>query len=158
MKYSMNTPTQLPDEDMTRLAREFKRVWHSIVRGADPHGGGSDRLAPQQLWVLAALSKGALRMGDLADSAQTSQASLTGIVDRLQERGLVERVRSLEDRRVVEVAMTESGHEEMHRARQSMMTRFTEMLAPLSAGERAELLRLVSLIATAEGDSENPCT
>lgn len=154
----MSCSAGFPDEDMVKLAGEFKRVWHAIVRGPDPHGGSHDRLAPQQLWVLASLSKGPLRMSDLASRAQTSQASLTGIVDRLEERGLVGRVRSAEDRRVVEVAMSDTGREEMHRAHEAMLTRFTELLAPLSAAERAELLRLISLVATPEGDTENTCT
>ena len=154
----MSHSAGFPDEDLTRLAGEFKRVWHAIVRGPDPHGGCQDRLAPQQLWVLASLSKGPLRMSDLATRAQTSQASLTGIVDRLEERGLVDRVRSAQDRRVVEVAMSDKGREEMHRAHEAMLARFTELLAPLSAAERAELLRLISLVATPEGDTENTCT
>lgn len=155
----MSRTAGFPDEDVARLAGEFKRVWHAIVRGHDPQAGCChDRLAPQQLWVLASLAKGPLRMSDLASRAQTSQASLTGIVDRLEERGLVGRVRSAEDRRVVEVAMTDTGRQEMHRAHEAMLARFTELLAPLNAAERAELLRLISLVATPEGDTENTCT
>ena len=48
-------------------------------------------------------------MGTLADSLDVSQASATGIVDRMEQRGLIERHRDDEDRRVVRVALTEDG-------------------------------------------------
>ena len=52
---------------------------------------------------------GAMPMGTLADALDVSQASVTGIVDRMEQRGLVERQRGGEDRRVVRVAMTDEG-------------------------------------------------
>jgi DNA-binding MarR family transcriptional regulator len=48
-------------------------------------------------------------MGALADALDVSQASVTGIVDRMEQRGLVERQRDDEDRRVVRVATTDEG-------------------------------------------------
>lgn len=52
---------------------------------------------------------GPLPMGALAESMDVSQASVTGIVDRMEQRGLVERVRDDDDRRVVRVALTDEG-------------------------------------------------
>jgi DNA-binding MarR family transcriptional regulator len=49
-------------------------------------------------------------MGTLADATQQSGGTLTGIVDRLIDDGLVERVRSVNDRRVIEVTLTAEGH------------------------------------------------
>jgi DNA-binding MarR family transcriptional regulator len=62
------------------------------------------------LQVLTALeSDGPLPMRRLAEAMDVSQASATGIVDRMEDRGLVERLRDDEDRRVVRVALTETG-------------------------------------------------
>ncbi|MEO5964297.1 MAG: MarR family transcriptional regulator [Candidatus Limnocylindrales bacterium] len=52
---------------------------------------------------------GPVAMRSLAESLDVSQASATGIVDRMEQRGLVERRRDDEDRRVVRVALTELG-------------------------------------------------
>jgi DNA-binding MarR family transcriptional regulator len=52
---------------------------------------------------------GPLPMGQLAEALDVSQASATGIVDRMEQRGLITRQRDAEDRRVTRVALTEEG-------------------------------------------------
>jgi hypothetical protein len=48
-------------------------------------------------------------MGRLAEILDASMSSATGIIDRMEERGLVERVRVPDDRRVVLVRPTQTG-------------------------------------------------
>src|ERR1700675_1178595 len=52
---------------------------------------------------------GALSMGRLAEALDVSVASVTGIVSRMEQRGLVERRHGEDDRRVVVVHLTEAG-------------------------------------------------
>jgi DNA-binding MarR family transcriptional regulator len=51
----------------------------------------------------------AMPMGRLAEILDASMSSATGIIDRMEERGLVERVRVPNDRRVVLVRPTQAG-------------------------------------------------
>jgi len=51
----------------------------------------------------------AMPMGHIAEILDTSMSSATGIIDRMEERGLVERVRVSADRRVVMVRPTQAG-------------------------------------------------
>ncbi len=51
----------------------------------------------------------AMSMGHLAEILDASMSSATGIIDRMEERGLVERVRVPDDRRVVMVRPTQTG-------------------------------------------------
>ena len=51
----------------------------------------------------------AMPMGHVAEILDTSMSSATGIIDRMEERGLVERVRVSDDRRVVMVRPTKTG-------------------------------------------------
>jgi DNA-binding MarR family transcriptional regulator len=51
----------------------------------------------------------AMPMGHLAEILGASMSSATGIIDRMEERGLVERVRVPDDRRVVLVRPTQAG-------------------------------------------------
>ena len=129
----------VPADELAAMALELRALRHAIVRGSEcsPH---HDR---QQFWVLGALESGSRRMRDLAERTQTSQASLTGIVDRLEERGLVERVRSVEDRRVVAVSLTEAGTAELRQARAGFVLRLEGVVEPLSAEERATFLGLL---------------
>ncbi len=83
--------------------------------------------------VLAALDDvGPIPMGRLADVLDVSVASATGIVDRMEKRGLVERMRSEEDRRVVLVRATDAGlgvFDEMARRRREGLTGLLDALS-----------------------------
>ncbi len=58
---------------------------------------------------LHALADGPLTAGQLARSAELNPASVTAMLDHLEEAGIVERTRSTTDRRVCNVALTDSG-------------------------------------------------
>lgn len=98
---------------------------------------------PQMVTLLAIHDSGMCRMGDLADSTMQSGGTLTGIVDRLIADGLVERVRSANDRRVIEVALTATGRarvEEVIAARQNDMERILSMFSDRQAEQLEQLL------------------
>jgi DNA-binding MarR family transcriptional regulator len=152
----MSASPDYPPEELAELAHEMRHLWHAVVRGVS-QPEGLEGLQRQQFWVLGALAHGPRRMSDLAECAGTSQASLTGIVDRLEERELVERVRTAEDRRVVEVALTTRGREQMDRSNAAMLGRIAEVVEPLSTAERRQFLALLRKITSGPGDA-NTCT
>jgi DNA-binding MarR family transcriptional regulator len=80
-------------------------------------------------------SNGPLPMSRLADLLDVSVASATGIIDRMEKRGVVERQHSEEDRRVVEIHLTKRG-----------IAVFTAM----DAERRTRLKKLVSLMSEEE--------
>jgi DNA-binding MarR family transcriptional regulator len=103
--------------------------------------------------------EGPLSMSKLAESLDVSVASTTGIVDRMEQRGLVERRHAVADRRVVVVHPAAGGakvfqdideHRRMGLAR--LLTRLTDAeLSGLLAGHRA--LRSARAAALAERDA-----
>ncbi len=99
--------------------------------------------------------EGPCRMGPLADATLRSAASMTGIVDRLLERGLVTRERHPGDRRSVLVQLTGQGRallEEVREARQQAVRRLLESLPD---AERRHLRKIIGmLIAVLEEDRE----
>ena len=137
---SHETDAETPEE-LYALATELKALWHRILHGLERPDDPA--LQRQQYWVLMALSSGPRRMSDLAECAQTSQASLTGIVDRLEEQGFVARSRSAEDRRVVDVAVTKQGRVVLKQSMDALASSIGRLVEPLDAGERSEFLRLV---------------
>jgi len=69
-----------------------------------------DLMPPQQM-TLGLLLDAPRPMGDLAQQMHCDSSNITGIVDRLTERGLVERLSAEGDRRVKLVALTGPGRE-----------------------------------------------
>ncbi len=69
------------------------------------------------LHVLSILEgHGAMSMGHLAEILDVSLSNASGLIDRLEDRGLVERVRVPDDRRVVLVRVTADGRAAIARA------------------------------------------
>jgi DNA-binding MarR family transcriptional regulator len=70
------------------------------------------QISSTQLHVLYMLgTNGAMPMSRLADQLDVSLPNVTGLIERMFERGYVERVRPDDDRRVVEVRITGAGCE-----------------------------------------------
>jgi DNA-binding MarR family transcriptional regulator len=94
---------ELLDELASAQPGKFMR---HLRKGA---GGAFSLVHLQVLFTLD--SEGPLPMSRLADAMDVSQASATGIVDRMEQRGLVERLRDDADRRVVRVALAAGGRQ-----------------------------------------------
>jgi DNA-binding MarR family transcriptional regulator len=101
----------------------------------------SGPLSLVHLHVLAVLDEeGSVPMRALAESLDVSQASATGIVDRMEQRGLVERRRNDEDRRVIRVASTTAGRELLAGIAAQRRGHFATILDELTDDELAALL------------------
>ncbi len=71
-------------------------------------------LTGPQLWAIKVISEFApIKLSDLARKMYLHPATIVGIIDRLEARGLVERTRSTKDRRVVDLALTSLGSEKV---------------------------------------------
>jgi DNA-binding MarR family transcriptional regulator len=86
-------------------------------------------------------------MNELARSMGFDASHITLIVDRLEERGLVERRPDDHDRRVKRIAITVQGAV----VREEIRTRLFETLPPLSQLTGAQRLQLRDLLAMAVG-------
>ena len=75
--------------------------------------------------------EGPLSMSKLAEALDVSVASATGIVDRMEERGLVERVRVPDDRRVVLVRIGERGRQALEETEAVKQDRLQAILGHL---------------------------
>jgi DNA-binding MarR family transcriptional regulator len=94
-------------------------LWTDLLRvTSSVHGRLADSLAvdldllPEEvdlLMKLEAAPEQRLRMVDVSSSLQLSKSGVTRLVDRLAERGLVERAPCPKDRRVVYAGLTEQG-------------------------------------------------
>ncbi len=85
------------------------------------------------LWLLQ--HHGDLPMSRLADLMDVSLSNATGIVDRMAERGLVERVRVPDDRRVVLVRLAGGGTQALDEIEAIKQDRLGSILAHLDDGE-----------------------
>src|SRR5204863_10164502 len=101
---------------MNRADQDACRAWQLLMkfffaqRGHLPASGADFDLSPVQCHVLHLIEPGRpLPMSRLADTLSCDASNVTGLVDRLESRGLVRRQPSVEDRRVKVLPLTPAG-------------------------------------------------
>jgi len=136
-------------EKRTRLstAAEAWILMHRIHWAEKPRFmaiGQEFDLAPQQGMALRALHE-PRPMGELAKFLACDNSNVTGIVDRLEERGLVERRPAEHDRRVKLIVLTEEGH----RVRREIERRITEPPRAIAELSKQDQLALRDILRRA---------
>ena len=123
-----------------------------ITRAIDLHSRGLLQqvglTAPQLAALLAAERLQPITAGALAKSVHLSQATVTGILTRLESRGLVSRLRSENDRRTVVVELTEQGKGILESAPSLLQDRFRRELLMLQEWEQTQMLATLQRIAS----------
>ncbi len=123
---------ELVDEMTAWSPRERIDAFRSWLKGS---------LSLIHLHVLTVLeADGPLPMSHLADTLDVSVASTTGIIGRMEERGLVERSHGEADRRVVLVRPTEAGIAIFRDMTEHRRQALTHLFGRLTDGELAALL------------------
>ncbi|WP_277656869.1 MarR family winged helix-turn-helix transcriptional regulator [Seleniivibrio woodruffii] len=118
---------------------KLMRASKSVTDAAHDHLT-KEKLSDTQFGVLETLYHlGALCQKELADKNLKSTANITTVIDNLEKRKLVERVRSEEDRRYITVHLTEEGHNLIHRIFPDHARAIVKCFRPLTAEEKKTL-------------------
>ena len=101
-------------------------------------------LTPPQFYVLATIGyAGGLPFGEIGEKMMVTVSNLTGIVDRLEEKGVVGRERDVRDRRIVRVRMTEKGAKLYKNTIPLFEKCIAQFFAPLDKSQQKELSSLL---------------
>jgi DNA-binding MarR family transcriptional regulator len=96
-------------------------------------GGAPSLVHLNVMMILGA--DGAQTMSQLAEALDVSQASATGIVDRMEQRGLIARQGDPDDRRVTRVDLTDRGRQAIERLGAQRRDKLSRLLDDLTDDE-----------------------
>jgi MarR family transcriptional regulator, organic hydroperoxide resistance regulator len=85
-----------------------------------------------------------LSLSSLSERIRAQNSTVTGIIDRMEREGLVQRVRSTTDRRVVHISLSEKGRKLAKQIQVEPMEIFRGALLSLSHADLRDLLRIMN--------------
>lgn len=105
-------------------------------------------LTGPQLLVMRFVSQSSgVIVREIADDVNLSPATITNILDRLESRGLVQRLRSTQDKRKVGVYLTEKGEDILKDAPMPFQEHFTNRFSQLEDWEQSQMVATLQRIA-----------
>ena len=145
---------EIQREDIEKLTLYMERLIFQLKENEDVHRNKSCAIKDLHLHEIQVIvflgQNGPSKMKDIGDNLAISLSNLTVIVDKIEEKGMAERIRSTEDRRIVMVHLADSGQiifDEHHTMKLEMCK---NILKKLTLEERASYLMLMKKITVSD--------
>jgi len=158
--------TSLQQYDL-RILRALRRITRSVALHSRQLAACSNITAPQLVCLRAVIDHGPLTATAISREVHVSASTVVGILDRLEDKGLIRRERGREDRRIVFVTATDAGRQLAEETPSPLQKKLSDALKALPELEQAtitmSLERIVDLMESggvvpveAAGDHASP--
>ncbi|MBL7130532.1 MAG: MarR family transcriptional regulator [Candidatus Omnitrophica bacterium] len=129
------------------VAREVSALVPKLISSIKGNLMLSEVVTTQQMITILLLSEiGTSKVSAIAKRMGVSPPTITGIVDRLQKSGYVNRFRDSKDRRVVFVKLTKKGHKFVEKLKKTIQRRWSQILVYLTDEERLAYVKILKKI------------
>ena len=138
--------------------QELLIALRKIIRAIDLHSkqlSKTSGLTSPQLLIMLEIDKVAgVNSSQVAKSVNLSAATVTNILDRLENKNLISRIRNTQDKRKVGLYLTENGKTLLLNAPQPLQEHFIENYSNLAQWEQSQLLSSIERLADMMNASE----
>ena len=140
--------------DKSQLVQEIVELQRQVGRIIGQHvpsvwiDSGLTITQLRSLFLIA--NKGSTNFRKLAEALGVTPSNVTGIVDRLEEQGLVSRTQNPEDRREMTLQATDKGKALVSNLKEAGIKHMTQVLSLLSLEELSSLAQGLSAFIRAE--------
>ena len=122
------------------VIKVLKQVMGTMKQNVGHHFKGMNVTGPQGMLMGTLAHYGEMKISDLSEKLSLSNSTVSGIIDRLEKQGLVERTRSKEDRRVVYVCVTSEFKKNSEEHFREIEKKFVEMMNKATSEELDTIL------------------
>lgn len=131
--------------------QELLIALRKVIRAIDLHSkhlSKTSGLTSPQLLILLEIDKvPAINSSQIAKNVNLSAATVTSILDRLENKDLVSRVRDSQDKRKVSLYLTDNGKAILQNAPQALQENFINSFSNLADWEQSQLLSSTERLA-----------
>lgn len=142
----------MPDKSLLQFADEVSRLHPELMRRflkKQAKEIAEDSISLPQMLILDILNvRKSMRMGELAKYLSVSMAATTGVVDKLVNQGLAIRASSPNDRRVVNINITDKGRKITHKYNQAKQKTIIEIFSGLNEADRNKYIEILRKIVS----------
>jgi len=136
--------------DLTRnFSKSMRHKFHNFMQDSG--------FTLPQLSVISILGKhGEQKVSELSEKMGLSDSTVSGILDRLEQRDIIKRERTKDDRRVVKISLTGGSQKLCNDFRRKKEEYFTQLLKRLSEQEIKDIIKGLEILnhALANGEHE----
>ncbi|MEJ0099232.1 MAG: MarR family transcriptional regulator [Pseudomonadota bacterium] len=155
MSAQSSPPVALPDDPDLQVGRLIKLVFTSLLRSVDARMQPLELTAMQWEPLLMLALGRADTVAALARECTVDCGAMTRMLDRLEQKQLLQRQRSESDRRVVNLALTAKGRDTADEIPKVVREELQRHLADFSPAERQKLVQLlIRMLGNASASSK----
>ncbi len=140
-------PAALAQSDLDAIVEAIVYLYTESRRITKDLAGRYGLTGPQLAVVKMLEPVGKLSLSELSDRIRARNSTVTGIIDRMEREALVVRKRSEEDRRVVNIELTDKGRELAADIPVEPVEIFRRVLSELSPRDATDLKRILTRLA-----------
>lgn len=131
-----NYETADSDEKLIMNFRDINHTMHSLYEGR-----GS-----QSSILIILLEKESITQQELTEQLGIKPGSASEVIAKLEKNGMINRTKSIFDRRTANITLTDEGRKSAQEAKTKRLERHNEMFSALSKEEKSSLLSLLEKI------------
>ena len=138
-----------------RILRALRRITRSIALHSRQLSAGSNITVPQLVCLRTVIEKGPMTATAISREMHISPSTVVGILDRLEDKGIIARERSREDRRIIFISATPQGLELAKNTPSPLQQKLSEALQLLPETEQTQItLALEKVVALIDSETE----
>lgn len=144
------------DSKVLEMAKRLRLIAHEMEKHSKLLQDKHHTTIPQLICLYEIQKQGPITLSALGKAVFANASTVTGIVDRLERHGFVQRTRVSKDRRQIHVEITEEGIEFLKTAPQPLQEQLVEKLQDFCSEEFEEVLEVTDKLVDLIGDVEQP--
>ena len=153
----MNEQVAVQQQYDLRILRSLRRITRAIALHSRQLAADSHVTGPQLICLRAVTEKGPLTATAISREIHVSPSTVVGILDRLEDRQLIERIRSQTDKRKIHPRLTATGNALLNKAPTALQDSFVRKFDQLQSWEQhmiiASLQRVAEMMDAEEIDA-----
>lgn len=154
----MDNKADITVNNADAVMKAIRRIAHAIDIRSKRIGRETGLTIPQIVVLKAVSDQGALTTAAISKQADLSPATTVTILDKLEAKGLITRIRSTSDRRTVQAKLTEAGAQTLKAAPSLFADGFAADFATFTGKEQADIVTAFTMVADLldREDAKNP--